>query len=115
MAGGPAPAKPSMPTSLLMSTVSRATNCSTASDRTSRYRCVVARSSARQQSPCFSSRPCRSFLNLHPGRLPSCRGVNPFAWSMLNQEDYAAWTLHHVDVEFDTGAIVDCVGVPLRD
>ncbi|ORB83027.1 hypothetical protein B1987_03330 [Mycobacterium kansasii] len=61
----------------------------------------------------LSTSPCRPFLNLHPGRLPSYRGVNPFAWSMLNQDERAAWTLHHIDVDFDTGAIVDGVEVPL--
>ncbi|ETW25083.1 formyltransferase family protein [Mycobacterium gastri] len=61
----------------------------------------------------LSTKPCRPFLNLHPGRLPSYRGVNPFAWSMLNQEECAGWTLHHVDADFDAGAIVDGVRVPL--
>lgn len=57
--------------------------------------------------------PGPTFVNLHPGLLPSYRGVNTFLWSMLNSERGAGFTLHELSEDWDTGAIIGQARFPL--
>lgn len=45
-------------------------------------------------------------LNLHLGKLPEYRGMRPINWALKNGDSTAGVTLHEVEPEFDTGAIV---------
>lgn len=45
-------------------------------------------------------------LNLHNGLLPHYRGVMPLFRSMMNGEKYGGFTLHHLEDNTHTGAIV---------
>lgn len=44
--------------------------------------------------------------NLHAGKLPEYRGISPTFWSMVNNEKFAAVTLHIINTGIDTGRIV---------
>jgi methionyl-tRNA formyltransferase len=50
--------------------------------------------------------PAKGFFNLHPGPLPAYRGPDPIFQQIRNQEAFAGITLHKVEEDFDTGAIV---------
>jgi methionyl-tRNA formyltransferase len=52
-------------------------------------------------------------LNLHPGLLPRYRGVMTVLRSMQEGAREAGFTLHHIEPEFDTGAIVSQAIYPL--
>lgn len=58
-------------------------------------------------------RPGARFVNLHPGLLPRYRGVNTFSRSMIEGAPHAGFTLHHLEPEFDTGAIIGQAAFPL--
>jgi methionyl-tRNA formyltransferase len=45
-------------------------------------------------------------INLHPSRLPEFRGTSITRWQVLSQVRTSAATIHYMDAEFDTGAIV---------
>ena len=55
----------------------------------------------------FISRPGRRCYNFHPGILPQYRGAGAFSWCILNGDDYCGVTLHELDVDIDTGPIID--------
>jgi hypothetical protein len=46
------------------------------------------------------------FANLHPGLLPGYRGVNTFLRAMQHDEVRTGYTLHHLEPDWDTGAII---------
>lgn len=48
-----------------------------------------------------------SVLNLHPGRLPDYRGLEPVVQTILNGDKSVAVTLHRVSPEFDAGRILN--------
>lgn len=48
----------------------------------------------------------KGFYNVHPGPLPSYRGVDPIFHQIKNREKFAAVSIHLVDSGTDTGAIV---------
>lgn len=52
-------------------------------------------------------------LNLHPGLLPRYRGVMTVLRSMQEGAQEAGFTLHHIEPEFDTGAVVSQAIYPL--
>jgi methionyl-tRNA formyltransferase len=54
------------------------------------------------------------FVNLHPGLLPRYRGVNTFVRSMIEGAPKAGFTLHDLEVEFDTGAVLGQASFPLN-
>ena len=58
-------------------------------------------------------RPGARFVNLHPGLLPRYRGVNTFTRSMIEGAPHAGFTLHHLEAEFDTGAVIAQASFPL--
>jgi len=49
--------------------------------------------------------PSEGALNLHPSYLPHNRGKSPNVWPLI-EDTPAGVTLHSMDAEFDTGAIV---------
>lgn len=55
----------------------------------------------------------RILWNLHPGDLPSYRGVMTCFRAMQNREQQHAYTLHQMDADWDSGAIVAKSSVPL--
>lgn len=55
----------------------------------------------------------RLFLNLHPGLLPYFRGVNTFLRSMQYGEREAGFSLHHLEADWDTGAVIGQARFPL--
>jgi methionyl-tRNA formyltransferase len=53
------------------------------------------------------------FVNLHPGLLPHYRGVNTFLRSMQEEQQEAGFTLHHLEKDWDTGAVISQSRFPL--
>lgn len=52
----------------------------------------------------ISKRRC---YNFHPGILPQYRGAGAFSWAIINGEKRCGVTLHELDVDIDTGPILD--------
>jgi hypothetical protein len=63
----------------------------------------------RFKSPIISyfNSPGRCLLNLHPGKLPEYRGVMTAFRAMSNADLDFGYSLHHIDENFDAGAIID--------
>ena len=59
--------------------------------------------------------PAKGFYNLHPGPLPGYRGPDPIFQQIRNQEPFVGITLHRVDEDFDTGAVVLFERIKLLD
>jgi Methionyl-tRNA formyltransferase len=59
--------------------------------------------------------PARGSFNLHFGMLPRYGGCYPVAWAILNGEEIAGVTLHHMTPRFDDGDIVAQRSVPITD
>jgi len=55
------------------------------------------------------------FYNIHFGALPKYRGPEPLFWQMKNQEKSVDITIHQMDADWDTGAIVMVNQVPLTE
>jgi methionyl-tRNA formyltransferase len=45
-------------------------------------------------------------VNIHQSLLPTYRGRHPLNWSIINGENYAGVTLHHLSENFDEGNII---------
>jgi len=45
-------------------------------------------------------------LNMHPGILPRYRGIWPEFWKMLNDEEYAGVSIHHLIEKVDAGDVI---------
>lgn len=45
-------------------------------------------------------------LNVHAGKLPKYRGINPSFWSLLYREKQSAVTVHYMNEEIDDGEII---------
>lgn len=52
-------------------------------------------------------------LNIHPGKLPEYRGVDPAFYALLRSEVIAGVTLHYQDEQFDTGAVIASADQPV--
>ncbi|HTC01634.1 MAG TPA: formyltransferase family protein [Ferruginibacter sp.] len=50
--------------------------------------------------------PAKGFFNFHPSPLPAYRGADPIFQQIKNKEQTAGVTIHKLDENFDTGAIV---------
>jgi len=50
--------------------------------------------------------PAKGFFNFHPSPLPVYRGADPIFQQIKNKEKTAGVTIHKLDENFDTGAIV---------
>jgi methionyl-tRNA formyltransferase len=49
--------------------------------------------------------PSRCCINLHPGLLPHCRGMDPNFWAVVEQRPFGA-TLHFANADIDAGDIL---------
>lgn len=45
-------------------------------------------------------------INLHPSLLPKYAGCSSLAWAIINQEEFAGFTWHQINDDFDKGEIV---------
>lgn len=54
-------------------------------------------------------------INLHPALLPRHRGPSAIEWTFRNGDPVAGFTVHRVSPEFDTGAVLAQVSVPVED
>jgi methionyl-tRNA formyltransferase len=59
--------------------------------------------------------PRLGVINLHPALLPRLRGRRPFEWALRNGDAEMGFTVHRMAPEFDTGAILSQVAVPIDD
>lgn len=55
----------------------------------------------------------RGFVNTHPGFLPFNRGKHPYFWSIVDQTPFGV-TLHYVDKDIDSGAIIAQKEIPVE-
>ena len=58
--------------------------------------------------------PVIGAINVHPSLLPKYRGPNPYLQTILNGETTSGVTLHLVDDNYDTGAILIQDKVPIK-
>ena len=54
-------------------------------------------------------------INVHPSKLPLYRGPIPLPWAVRNGETEIAMTVHRMDANFDTGAILAQAPVPIDE
>jgi len=54
-------------------------------------------------------------VNIHGGLLPECRGANVLQWVLIEDHATTGCTMHLLDNEFDTGAIVYRDEIPIDD
>jgi methionyl-tRNA formyltransferase len=59
--------------------------------------------------------PRLGVINLHPALLPRLRGRYALEWTFRNDESETGITIHRMAPEFDTGAILAQVAVPIED
>lgn len=45
-------------------------------------------------------------INIHSSLLPAYAGLAPYYWVLANNETYTGTTVHHMEIEFDTGNII---------
>lgn len=57
--------------------------------------------------------PPHGFLNVHFAALPGYRGPTPLFWQIRNREPAGAVTIHRMEAEFDKGAVLLAVPVPI--
>lgn len=58
--------------------------------------------------------PTIGTVNAHPSLLPAYRGPNPYLQAILNGETHSGVTLHLVDENYDTGAILYQEKIPIN-
>lgn len=59
-------------------------------------------------------KPSFGFYNLHPGPLPTYRGPDPIFQQIKNREKKVTVSLHKVDGDFDSGAVILQESIPLQ-
>ncbi len=57
----------------------------------------------------------RGAFGVHPSLLPRHRGGDPYFHAILAGDAETGVTLHRLDAEYDTGAIIDALPLPIRD
>jgi methionyl-tRNA formyltransferase len=57
--------------------------------------------------------PPHGFLNVHFAALPGYRGPAPLFWQLRNREPAGAVTIHRMEADFDTGAVLLALPVPI--
>jgi methionyl-tRNA formyltransferase len=57
--------------------------------------------------------PPHGFLNVHFAALPGYRGPAPLFWQLRNREPAGAVTIHRMEADFDTGAVLLTLPVPI--
>lgn len=50
--------------------------------------------------------PPMGIINTHPSLLPRYRGPNPIAWTVRNGDRELGYSVHRMDVDFDTGPLL---------
>ena len=50
--------------------------------------------------------PPKMCINVHCAPLPRYGGMSPYIWTLANNEDHSAATIHYMDEGFDTGDII---------
>lgn len=55
----------------------------------------------------------RALLNLHPGTLPSYRGVMTAIRAMVHKEPRLGYSLYHVSSSYDSGPVLDIRTAPI--
>ena len=58
--------------------------------------------------------PARGVINIHPALLPKNRGLFPYFWTLKNGDAETGVTVHWVEPEFDTGAIIAQSRFPIQ-
>ncbi len=58
--------------------------------------------------------PRLGFINSHPSLLPQYRGPAPWFWQFLNMDQEGGVTVHQMDAEFDTGAVLAQTQIPIQ-
>lgn len=53
-------------------------------------------------------------FNFHPGILPHYRGSGAYSWVLINEEKQTGVTLHKLDVDIDSGSIIDIGTFPIE-
>jgi methionyl-tRNA formyltransferase len=54
-------------------------------------------------------------INMHPSLLPRRRGPSPVAWTFRNGETEVGLSIHRMDEDFDTGALLAQGSTPIDD
>ena len=55
----------------------------------------------------------RGAFGAHPSLLPRWRGPDPYFWALFSGDVVTGVTLHRLEREYDTGALIDHVEVPV--
>ena len=53
-----------------------------------------------------NSLPSKFIVNIHPSLLPKYKGMNAIKQAIEDSAEYTGVTIHHVDVEMDSGYII---------
>ena len=67
---------------------------------------IVSVASSRIFDKEILSIPRFACINVHAGKLPKYRGVNPSFWALLNREKESAVTVHFMNESIDDGEII---------
>jgi methionyl-tRNA formyltransferase len=59
--------------------------------------------------------PPMGIINTHPSLLPRYRGPNPIAWTVRNGDRELGYSVHRMDVDFDTGPLLAQGTTPIDD
>jgi methionyl-tRNA formyltransferase len=54
-------------------------------------------------------------INFHPSILPRHRGPNSIGWAFRADDPEIGFSIHHLDADFDTGAILAQTRLPVHD
>lgn len=54
------------------------------------------------------------WVNFHPGPLPEYRGRNIAYHAIMQKSPHFGSTIHYMDVDFDTGEIIDVIRFPIE-
>jgi len=55
-----------------------------------------------------------TIINIHPGKLPDYRGVQPVFWTLLKNEKEIGLSVHLIDEGIDTGPICEMFILPIK-
>lgn len=56
----------------------------------------------------------KGVINIHPALLPKNRGLFPYFWALSNGDAETGVTVHWVDTQFDTGAVLAQQSLPIQ-
>lgn len=59
--------------------------------------------------------PPKGCLNIHPGKLPEYKGVDPVIYALASREQQLGVTVHFQDKDFDTGPVVVSGNIAVQD